>query len=156
MQTIHNTIYIYIWIYRQHIYTYIYIYIYIGTVYIYTYIHICIRHTHIYIYIIIHNISIYIHTYIHTYTYTYIHTCEWGYSQNAIHIPHIHSRLSTGQGTAKPLVLWLKTPQLQKSDKRELCRSILSSDHQLLGTVYQGTNYNSGTIGNLRFTGYQP
>ena len=37
--------------------------------------------------------------------------------KNAIHIPHIHSRLSTGQGTAKPLVLWLKTPNCRSPTK---------------------------------------
>ena len=105
------------------IYTYVYIYIYIYYIYIY----ICI-YIYIHMYIYIHTcmcIYIYVYTcmYIYTYMYIYIYVCmyvcmcEWGYSQNAIHIPHIHSRLSTGQGTAKPLVLWLKNPNCRSPTK---------------------------------------
>ena len=43
--------------------------------------------------------------------------CEWGHSKNTIPIPHIHSRLPAGQGTAKPLILWLKTPNCRSTLK---------------------------------------
>ena len=76
--------------------------------YIHTYIHTCI---HAYMHTCIH-------TYIHTYIYIYIHNiCEWGHSKNTIPIPHIHSRLPAGQGTAKPLILWLKTPNCRSTLK---------------------------------------
>ena len=99
------------------IYTYVYIYTYITYIYIYVYIYICIyTYIHVCVYIYVYT-CMYIYTYMYIYICMYVCMCEWGYSQNAIHIPHIHSRLSTGQGTAKPLVLWLKNPNCRSPTK---------------------------------------
>ena len=131
-------IHMYIYIYIYYIYIYVYIYIYIYTyVYIHTYMYV-----YIYIYMYIH-VCIYI--YIHMYIYIYVCMCEWGYSQNAIHIPHIHSRLSTGQGTAKPLVLWLKNPN---------CRSPTKESHAEASCLLS-INYLEPYT-KEPFTGYQP